>query len=73
MAPFGKLFTKELNPRSTAILAVAKANGLDLDIVEADTANPSPEFLKVNPLGKIPAFAGSDGFNLTESMAIAIY
>ncbi|KAI1468519.1 eEF1-gamma domain-containing protein [Daldinia caldariorum] len=73
MAPFGKLFTKELNPRSTAILAVAKANGLDLDIVEADTVNPSSEFLQVNPLAKIPAFAGSDGFNLTESIAIAIY
>ncbi|KAI1662954.1 eEF1-gamma domain-containing protein [Daldinia decipiens] len=73
MAPFGKIFTKELNPRSTAILAVAKANGLDLDIVEADTVNPSPEFLKANPLAKIPTFVGSDGYTLTECMAIAIY
>ncbi|OTA61181.1 eEF1-gamma domain-containing protein [Hypoxylon sp. EC38] len=73
MAPFGKIYTKELNPRTTAILAVAKANGLDLDIVEVDTAKPTPEFLKVNPLSKVPAFVGSDGFVLTECIAIAIY
>lgn len=46
---------------------------MDLDIVEADTVNPSPEFLKANPLAKIPTFVGSDGYTLTESMAIAIY
>lgn len=73
MAPFGKLYTKELNPRSTAIRAVAKANGLDLDIVEVDTVKPSAEFLKVNPLSKVPTFAGADGYTLTECMAIAIY
>ncbi|KAI0840159.1 eEF1-gamma domain-containing protein [Hypoxylon sp. FL0890] len=73
MAPFGKIYTKELNPRTTAILAVAKANGLDLDVVEVDTTKPTPEFLKVNPLSKVPAFVGSDGFTLTECIAIAIY
>ncbi|KAI0595611.1 hypothetical protein F4775DRAFT_362088 [Biscogniauxia sp. FL1348] len=70
---FGKIYTKELNPRTTAILAVAKANGLDLDVVEVDTTKPSPEFLKANPLAKIPTFVGSDGYVLTECMAIAIY
>ncbi|KAI1138919.1 eEF1-gamma domain-containing protein [Hypoxylon sp. FL0543] len=70
---FGKIYTKELNPRTTAILAVAKANGLDLDVVEVDTTKPTPEFLKVNPLSKVPAFVGSDGFTLTECIAIAIY
>ncbi|KAI5862874.1 thioredoxin-like protein [Durotheca rogersii] len=73
MAPFGTIYTKELNPRTTAILAVAKANGLDLDVVEVDTTNPTPEFLKVNPLSKVPAFVGNDGYVLTECMAIAIY
>ncbi|XXH00229.1 importin-alpha export receptor [Hypoxylon texense] len=73
MAPFGKIYTKELNPRTTAILAVAKANGLDLDVVEVDTTNPTPEFLKANPLSKVPTFVGSDGYVLTECMAIAIY
>ncbi|KAI4865346.1 eEF1-gamma domain-containing protein [Hypoxylon rubiginosum] len=73
MAPFGKIYTKELNPRTTAIRAVAKANGLDLDVVEVDTVNPTPEFLKANPLSKVPTFVGSDGYVLTECMAIAIY
>ncbi|KAL7625489.1 elongation factor EF-1 gamma subunit [Parahypoxylon ruwenzoriense] len=73
MAPFGKIFTKELNPRTTAILAVAKANGLDLDVVEVDTTKPTPEFLKANPLSKVPTFVGNDGYVLTECIAIAIY
>lgn len=73
MAPFGKIFTKERNPRTTAILAVAKANGLDLETVEVDTKNPTPAFLEANPLSKVPAFVGTDGYVLTETMAIAIY
>ena len=35
--------------------------------------NKSPEFLKKFPLGKVPAFEGSDGLLLTESNAIAYY
>jgi len=70
---FGKLYTYEANPRSTAIRAVAKANNLDLATVNVDTDKPTDEFLKVNKLGKVPAFVGSDGYVLTESMAIAIY
>ncbi|OTB05759.1 hypothetical protein M426DRAFT_10208 [Hypoxylon sp. CI-4A] len=71
--PFGKIFTKELNPRTTGILAVAKANGLDLDVVHVDTDKPTPEFLSANPISKVPAFVGSDGYTLTEAIAIAIY
>jgi elongation factor 1-gamma len=63
----------QANPRSTAIRAVAKANNLDLATVNVDTDKPTDEFLKVNKLGKVPAFVGSDGYVLTESMAIAIY
>jgi elongation factor 1-gamma len=70
---FGTLFTKTDNPRSTAIKAVAKANDLDLTIVEADTAAPTAEHLKAHKLGKVPAFIGEDGFALSECMAIAIY
>ena len=33
--------------------------------------NKSAEFLKIFPLGKVPAFEGSDGTLLTESNAIA--
>lgn len=70
---FGKIYTKEKNPRTTAILAVAKANGLDLETVEVDTNAPTPEYLKLNALGKVPTFEGQDGYVLHECMAIAIY
>merc|ERR1712179_547096 len=42
------------------------------DFVFGET-NKSPEFLKKFPLGKVPAFEGSDGLLLTESNAIAYY
>lgn len=61
------------NPRSTAIRAVAKANDLQLDIVEVDTTKPTPEYLKLNKLGKVPTFEGEDGYVLYECVAIAIY
>merc|ERR1712045_95934 len=51
---------------SGAQLTVAK------DFVFGET-NKSPEFLKKFPLGKVPAFEGSDGVLLTESNAIAYY
>ncbi|KAI9847809.1 MAG: hypothetical protein M1837_001702 [Sclerophora amabilis] len=71
---FGKLYTVPGNPRSTAIRAVAKANNLDLEIVETDTAKGvSQHYLEIHPLGKIPAFQGSDGYVLSETLAIAIY
>lgn len=62
------------NPRSTAILAVAKANDLELEIVHTEPAKGvETEYLKLNKLGKVPTFEGQDGYVLTESMAIAIY
>lgn len=62
------------NPRSTVLLAVAKANGLELEIVlEEPSKGVSAEYLKINPLGKIPTFQGEDGFILSECIAIAIY
>ncbi|TAQ90406.1 hypothetical protein B7494_g1267 [Chlorociboria aeruginascens] len=74
MAPFGKLYTHLGNTRSTAILAVAKANNVDLEIVETvPEKGVSAEYLKINALGKIPTFVGSDGYTLYESIAIAIY
>jgi elongation factor 1-gamma len=60
------------NVRTTAILAVAKANNIDLDIVEVATP-PDSNYLLINKLGKIPSFQGADGYILSECMAIAIY
>lgn len=52
---------------------MAKANDVDLEIVEVDTASPSADYLKINKLGKVPTFEGEDGYVLYECMAIAIY
>ncbi|OBT78458.1 hypothetical protein VF21_00966 [Pseudogymnoascus sp. 05NY08] len=71
---FGKLYTSEGNPRSTAIKAVALANNIELEIVNEDPRQGvSEEYLKTNALGKIPTFVGTDGFVLSECIAIAIY
>ncbi|KAF2165205.1 hypothetical protein M409DRAFT_56080 [Zasmidium cellare ATCC 36951] len=71
---FGKIYGFNGNPRTTAILAVAKANGLDLELVHTEPAKGvSTDYLKLNKLGKIPTFEGQDGYVLTEAMAIAIY
>ena len=62
------------NPRSTAIRAVAKANKLNLEIVLTEPAKGvSQDYLKLNPLAKVPTFVGADGYTLTECIAIAIY
>lgn len=57
------------------LLAVAKANNLDVELV---TVNPpvdthKPDYMKLNPLARVPTFVGANGFVLTEVMAIAIY
>lgn len=62
------------NPRSTAIRAVAKANNVDLEIVQTEPAKGvSSDYLKINKLGRVPTFVGADGYTLHECIAIAIY
>lgn len=67
-------FLSQQNPRSTAIKAVAKANNIDLEIVDTDPVKGvDAEYFNVNKLGKIPTFVGADGYTLHEAIAIAIY
>ncbi|KAF2860246.1 eEF1-gamma domain-containing protein [Piedraia hortae CBS 480.64] len=74
MAPFGKLYSYIDNPRTTAILAVAKADGLELELVDTQPSKGlSENYRKLNKLGKVPTFEGADGYVLSECMAIAIY
>ncbi|CAK3980104.1 eEF1-gamma domain-containing [Lecanosticta acicola] len=71
---FGKIYSYEGNPRTTALLAVAKANNLDIELVPTEPAKGvSDDYKKLNRLGKIPTFQGADGYVLTEAIAIAIY
>jgi elongation factor 1-gamma len=68
----------QANPRTIPTLVAAKANELDLELIQADNNvnaefNKSAEYRKLNPQGKIPTFVGANGFVLTEAIAIAIY
>ncbi|PKX89994.1 glutathione S-transferase psoE [Aspergillus novofumigatus IBT 16806] len=68
---FGTLYTFPGDQcRTIAIKAVAKANGLNLDIRETPRTS---DHLSISKLGKVPAFQGADGFKLFECMAIALY
>jgi hypothetical protein len=74
--PSDFIFLLQENGRTIAVLVAAKHNDLDLELVntQANSAvNTSAEYLKVQPLGKIPAFEGANGFTLSEVLAIAIY
>jgi len=72
----GTLYTYPDNFRAFKALIAAKYSGAQVtvakDFVFGET-NKSAEFLKKFPLGKVPAFEGSDGLTLTESNAIAYY
>ncbi|KAK3370061.1 glutathione S-transferase [Podospora didyma] len=72
---FGTLYTHNPTPRGFAIQAIAKTNGLDLDIVYAEKENKEnyEKLLEYNPLGQVPVFVGADGFVLTEAIAIALF
>ena len=70
---FGKLYAFEDNARSIVLRAVAKENNLDIDLVETRPPDVTTDYLKLNPLGRVPTFVGANGFILTESIAIAIY
>ncbi|KAB2571425.1 Translation elongation factor [Lasiodiplodia theobromae] len=71
---FGKVYGFQGHPRTQPILAVAKENGLDIEVVTATPPDNVPEGLrKANALAKIPTFEGADGYTLHECIAIAVY
>merc|ERR1739848_397377 len=72
----GALFTYPDNFRAQKAEIAAKDSGAKLTVskdFKFGETNKSAEFLKKFPLGKVPAFEGSDGLLLTESNAIAYY
>eukprot|EP01047_Picozoa_sp_COSAG01_P047257 COSAG01_NODE_4499_length_4972_cov_95.509542_4_plen_116_part_00 len=70
-----KLYTFPGNPRANKALIAAKYNGIDITIpagfVMGET-NRTPEFLALNPLGKVPTLETPEG-GIFESNAIARY
>merc|ERR1712243_430299 len=72
----GTLYTYPDNFRAQKALIAAKYSGAELTVAKDfvfGESNKKPEFLNKFPLGKVPAFEGSDGVILTESNAIAYY
>lgn len=70
-----KLYVNPLSPNSRKVTAVASHLGLDLDTLVVDLSkgeNQTPEFLAINPNGKIPALKDGD-YCLWESNAIMPY
>lgn len=62
------------NPRRVRIYLAEK--GLEVPMQQIDMMgheNEAPDYLKINPLGKMPALVLDDGTILTESMAICRY
>ncbi|EAW08688.1 elongation factor 1 gamma domain-containing protein [Aspergillus clavatus NRRL 1] len=75
---FGKLYGLPTNGRTLAVLVAAKCNDVELELVETEANsaaafNQSAEYKKLQPLGKVPAFEGANGFALSEAIAIAVY
>ncbi|EAS37345.3 elongation factor 1 gamma domain-containing protein [Coccidioides immitis RS] len=70
---FGKLYGAAENSRTTACRIVAKANDLDIELVDTKPGSPDAAYFKINALGKVPTFVGANGFVLTECIAIAVY
>jgi elongation factor 1-gamma len=67
---FGTIYDYPFSPRSNWISSLAKYLELDVKtVIAAETA----DFAKLFPLKKCPAFISSDGFKLTEMIAIIIY
>lgn len=70
-----KLYVNQLSPNSRKVTAVLSHLGLDSETQVIDLAsgeNRTPEFLAINPNGKIPALSDGD-FSLWESNSIMGY
>ncbi|CAK9804617.1 Glutathione S-transferase 1 [Anthophora quadrimaculata] len=69
------LYSQDISPPCRAVLMVANAIGLKLEIREINLAKKehlSEEFIKINPLHMIPTL-DDDGFILPDSHAIICY
>ena len=63
-----------MNPRRVRIFLAEK--GVEIPLQEVDVAegeNAAPEFLHLNPIGKLPVLELDDGTIITESVAICRY
>jgi glutathione S-transferase len=68
-----KVYCSPASPYSTKVRMAGAYAGIPLDAVTVETSNPTEEFLKANPLGKIPVLILDDGDTIFDSRAITQY
>ena len=68
-----KVLVSSASPYSCKVLMAAAYAGIPLQAVPVETSNPTEEFLKANPLGKIPVLIADDGETIFDSRAITQY
>ena len=69
-----KLYSADLSPYAVRVRAAIYAKNLPVEIVPAPEGGlKSPEYLAINPMGKVPVLVGADGFTLPESDTIVEY
>lgn len=68
-----KLLFATPSPYSAKVRMAATYAGVPFEPVKTNTTEPSPEFLKINPLGKIPVVVTEEGTAVYDSAAIVQY
>jgi len=71
-----KLYQYSMSPNSRRVRLFLAEKGLDIPCVEVDISrgeNHSPAYLKINPMGAVPALEADDGTYIAESVAICRY
>ena len=68
-----KVLVSSASPYSCKVLMAAAYADIPLQAVAVETSNPTEEFLKANPLGKIPVLIADDGETIFDSRAITQY
>lgn len=70
-----RLYTSPTSPYSRRVRVVAEELGLtgQIDEIEIDPYQPSPEFLAINPLSKVPTLISENGEALPDSNLIISY
>jgi len=65
-----KVLCSPASPYSVKVRMAGAYAGIPLDAVTVETTNPTEEFLRANPLGKIPVLITDEGDTIYDSRAI---
>ena len=71
-----KLYTTKVAPNPKRVHIFLAEKGIDIDCVEIDlgkSENLEADFVKINPLARVPVLELDDGSHIAESIAICRY